>query len=195
MKNKYDIVIGSLTKANESLDALLKNEETLQAIVKAGEIMSSCIKNRGKILSCGNGGSLCDAMHFAEEMTGRYRRDRKPLPAIAIADPSHLSCVGNDYGYGDIFSRYVQALGLEGDVLFAISTSGNSLNVVEAAKKAKENGMYVIAMVGKKECLLKGLADVQIVTPADIWADRVQELHIKIIHILIELIENELQLS
>lgn len=195
MKSKYDIVFESLTKAYESLEALLKNEKALQSIVQAGEIMSSCIKNRGKILSCGNGGSLCDAMHFAEEMTGRYRRDRTPLPAIAIADPSHLSCVGNDYGYDDVFARYVQALGSQGDVLFAISTSGNSLNVVEAAKKAKKNGMYVIAMVGKKECLLNELADVQIVTPAGLWADRVQELHIKVIHILIELVENELQMS
>ena len=195
MKRNNDLVIESLTQAYDALKALLDNQETINAIVEAGELIALCIKNEGKIMSCGNGGSLCDAMHFAEEMTGRYRSDRRSLPAIAISDSSHISCVGNDYGYDRVFARYVQAIGLKGDVLLAISTSGNSLNIVEAAKQAKAKGMYVIALVGKSDCLLRSFADVQIVTPGGVWADRVQELHIKVIHILIELVENNLCLN
>ena len=143
-------------------------------------------------MSCGNGGSLCDAMHFAEEMTGRYRSNRRPYAALAISDASHMACVGNDYGYEEVFSRYVEAHGRKGDVLLAITTSGTSRNIVKAAEGARRKGVKVVALTGRDETPITELADVSIVTPAGRWADRVQELHIKCIHILIELIERRL---
>ena len=143
-------------------------------------------------MSCGNGGSLCDAMHFAEEMTGRYRQNRRPYRAQAIADASHLACVANDFGYEDVFSRWVEAFGKPGDVLLAITTSGTSKNVVKAARTARERGVKVIALTGKAGSEITKLADIAVVTPGGAWADRVQELHIKVIHILIELVEREL---
>lgn len=154
--------------------------------------MSEAIKAGKKIISCGNGGSHCDAMHFAEELSGRFRNDRKALPALSISDPSHITCVGNDYGFEFIFSRYVEALGNQGDVLLAISTSGNSDNVLNAVKAAKNKQMRVIALSGKSGGKLVAQADCSIVVPHDGFADRIQEVHIKIIHILILLIEKQL---
>ena len=184
-----------LTELEES-SAVLRNfieQETKESsISKAAEFITKSLKNGGKVISCGNGGSSCDAMHFAEELTGRYRENRKELPAIAISDSSHISCVANDYGYKFIFSRYVEALGNKGDVLLAISTSGNSENVLEAVKEAKNKGMYVIALTGKDGGKLLPLADVCINVPHVGYADRVQEVHIKIIHILILLIEQSM---
>jgi len=150
------------------------------------------VEGDGKVMSCGNGGSLCDAMHFAEEMTGRYRSNRRPYAALAISDASHMACVGNDYGYEEVFSRYVEAHGRKGDVLLAITTSGTSRNIVKAAEVARRKGVKVVALTGRDETPITELADVSIVTPAGRWADRVQELHIKCIHILIELIERRL---
>ena len=144
------------------------------------------------MLSCGNGGSHCDAMHFAEELTGRYRENRPGYPAIAISDVSHLSCVSNDFGYEYVFSRYVEAVGPKGDVLFGLSTSGNSKNVLNAIKAAKEKGMKVIAMTGKDGGQMAGLADIEIRVPHLRYADRTQEIHIKVIHILMMLIEFEM---
>lgn len=140
-------------------------------------------------MSCGNGGSLCDAMHFAEELSGRFRQDRPAIAAMSLADPSHMSCVANDYGYEYVFSRFLEAVGKEGDVLLAITTSGTSKNVVKAAQAAKARGVRVVALTGKSDTPICELADVAIVTPAGRFADRVQELHIKLIHIMIELIE------
>ena len=151
--------------------------------------MVESIKNGGKIISCGNGGSHCDAMHFAEELTGRYRENRKALPAIAISDPSHISCVSNDFGYDFIFSRYIEGLGEAGDVLLGISTSGNSKNVLRAVEMAKQKKMTVVALTGKKGGNLADLADIEIRVPHLGYADRIQEIHIKVIHILIQLIE------
>lgn len=151
--------------------------------------MVDAIRSKGKVISCGNGGSMADAMHFAEEMTGRFRDDRKALPAISISDPTHLSCVSNDYGYEHVFSRFVEAIGNDGDVLLAISTSGNSENVVRAAKVALEKGMKVVALTGKDGGQLAALADVEIRAPKSQYADRVQEIHIKVIHSLIDHIE------
>lgn len=153
--------------------------------------MGGAIMSGNKIISCGNGGSHCDAMHFAEELSGRFRKDRKALPALAISDPSHITCVGNDYGFEFIFSRYVEALGNKGDILLAISTSGNSPNVLNAAKAAKEKGMTVVALSGKDGGKLKANADCNIIVGHDGFADRIQEVHIKIIHILILLIEKQ----
>lgn len=185
-------VKAALVEARQALDALIAADQTQEAIVRASELMAETIRRGGKILSCGNGGSLCDSMHFAEEMTGRFRSDRPGYAAIAIADASHMSCVGNDYGYRAVFSRYVEAVGRPGDVLLAITTSGTSANVIDAVEAAHKNGMKVVGLTGKFDSPLAQKADVAIVTPAGRWADRVQELHIKCIHILIELVERQL---
>jgi len=155
-------------------------------------LLIASFENKGKAFSCGNGGSMCDAMHFAEELTGRYRNNRPGIAAVSISDPSHISCVANDFGYNFIFSRYIESHGREGDVLIAISTSGKSPNVVKAAEAAKALGVKVIALTGKPGSLLESLADVCICAPGGDYADRVQELHIKTLHILIELIERKL---
>ena len=185
-------VRAALNDARDALDALISNEKTIDAVVAAANLMADAVEGDCKVMSCGNGGSLCDAMHFAEEMTGRYRSDRRPYAALAISDVSHMACVGNDYGYEDVFSRYVEAHGRRGDVLLAITTSGTSRNVVKAAEVARRKGVKVVALTGRDATPIAELADVAIVTPAGRWADRVQELHIKCIHILIELIERRL---
>ncbi|MFR4643291.1 MAG: D-sedoheptulose 7-phosphate isomerase [Sutterella wadsworthensis] len=185
-------VLAALNDARDALDALISNEKTIEAVVAAAGLMADAVEGDGKVMSCGNGGSLCDAMHFAEEMTGRYRGNRRPYAALAISDASHMACVGNDYGYEEVFSRYVEAHGRKGDVLLAITTSGTSRNIVKAAEVARRKGVKVVALTGRDETPITELADVSIVTPAGRWADRVQELHIKCIHILIELIERRL---
>jgi len=187
-----DIVRATLAEARGALDALLADAAMLAAIARAGELLATTFAAGGKVYSCGNGGSMCDAMHFAEELTGRYRDDRPGYAAIAIADASHLSCVGNDYGYEQVFARYLAAHGRAGDVLLAISTSGTSSNVVAAARKARELGVKVLALTGRPNTPICELADIAIVTPGGKYADRVQELHIKVIHILIELVERQL---
>ena len=171
------------------LAAFIADEKNLQAIEAAGQLMVSALVNGKKIISCGNGGSMCDAMHFAEELSGRYRNDRKALAAVSISDPSHISCVGNDYGYDFIFSRYLEALANEGDVLVGISTSGNSKNIINAVATAKSKGVHVVCLTGKDGGQLAGLADVEIRAPKSDYADRAQEIHIKVIHSLIDFIE------
>jgi D-sedoheptulose 7-phosphate isomerase len=176
----------------EASEILLKfnNSENFQKIVNAGEIMLEALKNGNKIISCGNGGSMCDAMHFAEELSGRYRNDRKALAAVSISDASHISCVGNDYGYEYIFSRYLEALGNKGDVLLGISTSGNSKNVLNAIQVANEKGIKIIGLTGKDGGLMAEKCDVEIRAPFSKYADRAQEIHIKVIHSLIDYIES-----
>ena len=186
------LIQAELTEAQTVLNRFLNNPENLNRIAESADLMVAAIKNGGKILSCGNGGSMCDAMHFAEELTGRYREDRPAIPAIAISDVSHLSCVANDYGYDQVFSRYVEALGQPQDVLLGISTSGNSKNVLLAAEMARKRGMKVIALSGKDGGSLARLSDVEIRAPHFGFADRIQEIHIKVIHILILLIEQQL---
>ena len=190
--NAVDHVKSALTEAQSSLAALIENEATLESVAQAAHAIAESQRQGGAVYSCGNGGSLCDAMHFAEEMTGRYRQNRKPYRAAAISDVSHMACVGNDYGYEHVFSRWIEAMGTEKDVLVAITTSGTSKNIVAAAKAAKAKGMTVVALTGKAGSPITDEADIAVVTPAGRWADRVQELHIKVIHILIELIEREL---
>lgn len=177
-------------EAATTLSAFLADEANMARILRAGDLMVQCLKQGGKIMSCGNGGSQCDAMHFAEELTGRYRDNRKPLAAMCISDVSHMSCVGNDYGFDQVFSRYIQGLGKAGDCLLAISTSGNSANVLEAARVAKEAGMHVIGLTGKDGGQLTALCDVEIRAPFSAYADRAQEIHIKVIHALIDHIES-----
>ena len=186
------VVRAALAEAAASLEHLYGDEATLAAIARAGQMLADTFAAGGRAYSCGNGGSMCDAMHFAEELTGRFRDDRPGYAAMAIADPSHLSCVGNDYGYEQVFARFVGAHGRAGDVLLAISTSGTSRNVVAAAQAANELQMRVIALAGSGGTPLAELADIAVVTPGGHYADRVQELHIKVIHILIELVERRL---
>lgn len=161
----------------------------MQAVERAAELMTTSVKSGSKIISCGNGGSMCDAMHFAEELTGRYRDDRPGIPALSISDPSHITCVGNDYGFDQVFSRFVEATGSAGDVLLAISTSGNSANVLKAAEAAQRKGMTVVGLTGKNGGKLAPLCTVEIRAPWGGYADRVQEIHIKVIHALIDSIE------
>ena len=178
-----------LLEAYNLLDKFLNDENNLKAIENASIIMAESLKNGGKIICAGNGGSHCDAMHFAEELTGRYRENRPAYSAIAISDPSHLSCVSNDFGYEFVFSRYLEALGRSGDVFLGISTSGNSKNIINAAKVAKEKGMKVVILSGKNGGALAELADCEVRVPFFGYADRIQEIHIKVIHILIRSIE------
>ena len=185
-------IIGSLKEAESALQDLLNNDQALKAILDAGDLLVKTLEEGGRVFSCGNGGSMCDAMHFAEELSGRYRCDRKALPATAIGDAAHISCVGNDFGFEHIFSRYLEAHARPGDCLVAISTSGKSANIVNAANYAMNNGIRVLSLTGKTQCLLSEYSDIDICTPAGRYSDRVQELHIKVIHILIELIERAL---
>ncbi|NNC83026.1 MAG: D-sedoheptulose 7-phosphate isomerase [Flavobacteriales bacterium] len=181
-----------LEESQEALQRFLKEEHNLQAIYDAGELMASAIEGGGKIISCGNGGSMSDAMHFAEELTGRFRNDRPSYAAIAISDPSYLSCVANDYGYENVFSRFIEGMGQQGDVLLAISTSGNSSNVIQAAEVAKQKGMHVVGLTGRSGGDLADLCDVEIRAPRTEFADHAQEIHIKAIHCLIMQIESAL---
>ncbi len=175
------------------LNEFISEEQNFVKIEKAARIIFESIQNGGKIISCGNGGSHCDAMHFAEELSGRFRGDRKSLPAIAISDPSFISCVSNDYGYDFVFSRFIQGLGNPNDILLAISTSGNSTNVLNAIYEAKQKGMKVIGLTGKNGGKMAEQCDVEIRAPYSDFADHAQEIHIKIIHALILLIESYLE--
>lgn len=185
-------VHAALAEAAGALQDLLADRATQAEIARAAALMADALRAGGRVFSCGNGGSMCDAMHFAEELTGRFRNDRPGYAALAIADASHLSCVGNDYGYEQVFARYVQAHGRRGDVLLAISTSGGSPNVLAALRAAQDGGLKVVGLTGRRPSALADAADLTICTPGGRYADRVQELHIKVIHILIELIEHHL---
>ncbi|NUY56570.1 phosphoheptose isomerase [Salinivibrio sp. MA351] len=187
-----DLIRGELSEAADVLTAFLSDDNNIQQIEKAATLLADSFKASGKVLSCGNGGSHCDAMHFAEELTGRYRENRPGYPAIAISDPSHISCVSNDFGYEYVFSRYVEAVGMKGDVLFGLSTSGNSGNILNAMEAAQKKGMKTIMLTGKDGGKMAGLADIEIRVPHFGYADRIQEVHIKIIHILIQLVEKEM---
>lgn len=176
-------------EAREVLDRFISDPRNFLHIEQAGEVLVKAIRTGGKVISCGNGGSMSDAIHFAEELSGRYRNDRPAFPAIAISDPGHLSCVANDYGYDFVFSRMIEAIGSEGDVLFAISTSGNSENVLKAIEAARKKGMKVVGLTGKEGGKMAGLCDVEIRAPHSDYADRAQEIHIKVIHSLIDYVE------
>ena len=181
--NMQGSILDTLREAQDVLNKFLNDPAQLSNIEAAAQLMIDGIHSGGKIFSCGNGGSMCDAMHFAEELTGRFRDDRRALPAISISDPSHMSCVGNDYGYDSIFSRYIEGLGRSEDILLAISTSGNSPNILAAVRQAHELGMKVVALTGKGGGKLAAEADVVIDVPHNGYADRIQEVHIKVIHI------------
>ena len=184
-----DTIRSQFLEAQEVLTSFISDDANILAIENAGALIVNSFRQKGKLMSCGNGGSMCDAMHFAEELSGRFRNNRPSLPAMAISDPSYMSCVINDYGADAVFSRFIEGMGFSGDVLIAISTSGNSKNVINAAQTAKAKGMMVIALTGKTGGELAALADVEIRAPHSEYADRVQEIHIKVIHSLIHYIE------
>jgi len=188
----HTVVFESLQQAQAALNALIANAGVQDKIVAASNAIAESFKAGGRVFSCGNGGSMCDAMHFAEELTGRYRDDRPGIPALSISDPSHLSCVANDYGYDFVFSRYVESVGQAGDVLLGISTSGNSKNVINAIEAARKKGMKVVGLTGKDGGKMADLCDVEIRAPHSNYADRAQEIHIKVIHTLIGHIEQAL---
>ncbi|MDR2138463.1 MAG: SIS domain-containing protein [Tannerella sp.] len=189
------IIQDNLKEAALKLHEYMDNPSNLEDIEKAATVFSDALAKGHKIISCGNGGSLCDATHFAEELTGRYRKNRRSLPAIAINDPAYITCTANDFAFNEIFSRYVEGVGQAGDVLLAISTSGNSENVVKAAEAAKAKGMSVVGFTCASDNALRRLSDVAVCAPVSGYSDRVQEIHIKAIHIIIQLIEIQLNLS
>lgn len=184
-----ELILKDLREAQDELERFLTEPATLESIAAAASLCADALRNGGKIICCGNGGSLCDATHFAEELTGRYRENRRPLPAIAINDPAYLTCTANDFSFEEVFSRYVQGVGVQGDVLLAISTSGTSTNVLKAAAAAREKGMKVLALTGPAGNPLAEIADRAVCAPAAPHSDRIQEIHIKVIHILIHAIE------
>ncbi len=184
--------LAALKQSQFMLSRFVENEKNIEKINEAALLFIECLKRGNRIFSCGNGGSMCDAMHFAEELSGRYRKNRSGLSAIAISDPGHISCVANDYGYEYIFSRYLEANSRQGDCLLAISSSGKSENVLKAVEYAKDNAIKVISLTGASGTMIGSAADIDIAVGASSFADRIQELHIKVIHILIELVEREL---
>lgn len=182
---------------NESMYLLkkfIKDHENINLINNAAILLASTFKKKRKVISCGNGGSHCDAMHFAEELTGKYRNNRNGYSAIAISDPSYITCVSNDFGYEFVFSRYIETIGCKKDVLLAISTSGNSINIIKAVEMAKKKQMKVITLTGKNGGKLKNMADIEINVPYNCFSDRIQEIHIKIIHIMVLIIEQEMSI-
>jgi D-sedoheptulose 7-phosphate isomerase len=185
-----EIIKNSLDESVDKLQKFINNPSNIEDIERAAVIISESLKKGNKVISFGNGGSLCDATHFAEELTGRYRKSRRPLPAIVINDPAYITCVGNDFSFDEIFSRYVDALGIKGDVLLAISTSGNSKNIINAVKAAKDKGIKVIGLTCDSDNRLRHLSDIAVCAPYSDFSDRIQEIHIKVIHILIQLIED-----
>lgn len=181
-------LIDSYKTEYELLRNFIEQEEKERTTEKIVEELAEAFTNGNKVLICGNGGSNCDALHFAEEFTGRFRKERRALPAIAISDSSHITCVGNDYGFDYIFSKGVEAYGKEGDMFIGISTSGNSGNVIKAVEKAKELGMKTVALLGKDGGKLKGMCDYEFIIPGE-TSDRIQEIHMMILHIIIEGVE------
>lgn len=181
----------NLAEAHLVLETFMGNQGNIERCSQFSQILINAYENKNNVFICGNGGSHCDALHFAEELTGRYRKDRKPLGALALGEASHTTCVSNDYGFEHIFSRQIEGLGRPGDVLIGLSTSGNSLNVIKAIETAKAMGLKTVSLLGKDGGQLKNLADLSIIVPAN-TSDRVQEVHIKIIHIAIETVERVL---
>jgi D-sedoheptulose 7-phosphate isomerase len=188
-----DLITKNLDQAVEALAAFRADREVLSRIDAAGTLLFESLSADGSVYSCGNGGSMCDAMHFAEELSGKFRKERRALAALAISDPAHLSCTANDFGYEAIFSRFIEAHGRAGDVLLAISTSGSSPNILKAAEAAKQKNLKVIGLTGRTDAKLGELCDVHIPCAGGTdYSDRIQELHIKVIHTLIDIVETRI---
>jgi len=178
----------ALLEAQDVLNQFIQNPENIAVIAETAAVMRDVFERRGRVFTCGNGGSLCDAIHFAEECIGKFREDRMPLPAIALSDAGHITCTANDFGFAEIFARPLLALGCPGDLLVALSTSGNSDNVVRAAEAAKLRRMQVFGLLGSDGGKLKHHCDIYLIAPGN-TADRIQEIHIKVLHVLIEHVE------
>jgi D-sedoheptulose 7-phosphate isomerase len=188
---KFKLTIDAANETIRMMQSLCESEFTLAKIDKIADLITNCFEREGKVLICGNGGSGCDAEHFAEEFTGRFRKDRRALPVISLMDAAHITCVANDFGYHAIFSRSVAAFGKKGDVLIALSTSGNSANVREAIVKANEIEMTTITLLGRDGGKTKGLSHYEILIQG-LFSDRIQEVHMFILHIVTELVERRL---
>ena len=184
-------LLHSLTEARTVLDRFQSNPANLTTLASMAQTLASCFKSGHKVLTCGNGGSACDAIHFAEEFTGRFRKHRKALPVIALTESAHLTCVANDYGWDQVFARGVEAYGKPGDLLLCISTSGNSQNVIHAVETAKTLGMETLLLLGKTGGKLKGTGTLEIIVASD-TTERIQEIHMTALHILIECVERTL---
>ena len=178
------------TAAQDTLKKFSQEKENIQLVGHLSEQIFQIIERGNKVITCGNGGSMCDAMHFAEELTGKFYKKRNPLPAISICDPSHLTCVANDFGFEAVFSRFIEGIGREGDLLLAFSTSGNSPNLIQALKSAKKKKMQTFCLLGKSGGALAELTNEAIIIKSQSSA-RIQEIHIKIVHIVIELLESK----
>lgn len=185
----------SLDEAFFVMQKFVSNPTTIESIEKTAELIANSLRKGGKVITCGNGGSLCDATHFAEELTGRFRNNRISLPAISINDSAHITCVANDYSYNEIYSKYIEAIGNKDDVFIGFSTSGNSENIIQGASKAKEKGMTVVGMIRSGESKLFNIADIVIAVEHSGFSDRIQEMHILAVHIIIESIEEKLGLN
>ncbi len=192
MSTTLDSLRNTFEESRATFDAFLADGRNLEAMAAFAEAAHTTLEAGGRLLSCGNGGSMSDAMHFAEEWSGRFRNNRRPLSAIALSDPAAISCIANDFGYEAIFSRQVEAHGREGDLLLAISTSGESANVLAAVKSARQLGMRTVGLLGKGGGKVAGEVDIAIVVPRATTADRIQELHIQVIHAVIEAVERRL---
>lgn len=188
----HEVMVGALRGAQAALDAFVRDEGAVARAAAVAEMVASAIGAGNKVLICGNGGSLCDAAHFAEELTGRFRNDRRPLPAIACTEPGHLTCVANDYGFDQVFARWVTALGRAGDVLIVLSTSGNSANCVRAVEAARAAGVRTCALLGKDGGKLRGMCEVEVVAPGA-TSDRIQEIHMLVLHAVVEGVEGSLE--
>lgn len=183
-----------LSAINDAVRAIesLKTDKAQDFIERFSSLIVDCYNKGGKLLIAGNGGSLCDSMHFAEEMTGQFRKKRRALPAIAFADPGHMSCVSNDMGFQEVFSRNVEAFGKKGDIFIALTTSGNSLNLIEAIDSAKKQGLHTVAFLGKTGGKIKNTCDLEWIVEGFTTSDRIQEAHMAAIHIIIEQVERKL---
>lgn len=190
-----DTIRSGFVEAARVLEQFTNDRTAWEALEQAGRLMVETLRGGGKIITCGNGGSMCDAMHFAEELTGRFRGNRRALAAVALCDPTHITCVANDYGYDYIFSKGVEAVGRPGDLLLGITTSGNSRNVLEAVASARSIGMKVVALTCKGGGQIASECDVEIRAPKSEFSDRAQEIHEKVIHSLVHYIELELGLA
>ena len=181
----------ALAEASRLVAWLQGDQKALGVVEKVAELLAGCFQSGGRALSCGNGGSMCDAAHFAQELSGRFRKDRPPLPAMAVSDASHLTCVANDFGFDQVFARVVEAWGGPGDILLPFSTSGNSPNLIAAAHIARRKNMKVVGMLGRDGGALLPLCDLSVVVPGR-TSDRIQEIHVKIVHIIVELVERRM---